>query len=180
MRGTVPGLSSPYPLGEFLPAVFQEHDQYTMRWTEALDEVLAPLILALDCITAYIDPLLAPEDFLQWLSGWSGVLLDENWPVDRRRSLAAAAVGLYRSRGTVSGLRAHLELVTGGQVEITDNGRVTCSRTPNGDLPGEPAPVLTVRVTVADQAEVNARALEALIRATKPAHVLHRLEVVVA
>jgi phage tail-like protein len=178
MRGTVPGLSTPYPLGGFLPAVFQE-DEYTMRWTEALDEVLAPLVLALDCITAYIDPLLAPEDFLQWLAGWTGVLLDENWPVERRRSLAAAAVSLYRSRGTVAGLRAHLELVTGGQVEITDNSGVTFSRTPNGLIPGEPAPMLAVRVTVADQAQVNARALDALIRAVKPAHVPHRLEVAV-
>jgi phage tail-like protein len=176
MRGTVPGLGLPYPLGGLLPAVYQE-DPVTMRWTEALDEVLAPIVLALDCITAYIDPLLAPEDFLQWLSGWFGAVLDENWPTERRRSVVAAAVGLYQSRGTVSGLRAHLELVTGGQVEIADNGGATYSSIPGAEPPGDPSPLLTVRVTVTDQAQVNVRALDALIRAAKPAHVLHRLEV---
>jgi len=176
MRGTVPGLGMPYPLGGLLPAVYQE-DPFTMQWTEALDEVLAPLVQTLDCITAYIDPLLAPEDFLPWLSGWSGAVLDENWPVQRRRAVVAAAVSLYQSRGTVAGLRAHLELVTGGRVEVADNGAVTWSSVPDADLPGDPSPLVTIRVTVTAETPVNVRALDALIRAAKPAHVPYRLEV---
>ena len=45
MRGTVGGLSSPHPLGGLMPAVFQD-DNFTMRWTQALDELyryLSPL-----------------------------------------------------------------------------------------------------------------------------------------
>jgi phage tail-like protein len=177
MRGTVPGLPTPYPLGSFLPAVYQD-DPFTMRWTEALDEVLAPLTLALDCITAYIDPMLAPEDFLEWLAGWFGTVLDENWPADRQRAVVAASVGLYQSRGTAAGLRAHLELVTGAAVEITDSGGVTWSPVPGAQLPGDPVPVLTVRITVTDETQVNVRAVDDLIRAAKPAHLLHRLEVI--
>jgi phage tail-like protein len=176
MRGTLPDLNSPHPLGVLLPAVLQE-DEFIMRWTTAFDEVLAPIVTTLDCITAYIDPLLAPEDFLQWLSSWFGAVVDENWLPERRRAVVAASVGLYRVRGTLSGLRSHLELIVGGQVAVSDNGGVAWSVTPNADLPGDPAPALTVRITNPGQAQVDVQALDSFINAIKPAHVAHRLEV---
>lgn len=178
MRGTVAGLGSPHPIGGLMPAVFQD-DPFTMRWTDALDEVLAPVPAVLDCIEAYFDPLLAPEDFLAWVAGWCGMTLDENWPLPRRRAVVAAAPELYRERGTVAGLRRHVELVTGGQVEISDSGGVTWSATPVdlGDSAWPDGPGLTIRVSVTDPAEINVRALDALISAIKPAHVMHRLEV---
>jgi phage tail-like protein len=178
MRGTVAGLGSPHPLGGLMPAVFQD-DNFTMRWTAALDEVLAPVPAVLDCIEAYFDPLLSPEDFLAWLAGWCGMTLDENWPLPRRRAVVSAAAELYRERGTLAGLRRHVELVTGGRAEVADNGGVTWSTTP-GDPDASAAtggPSLTIRVSVTDPAEVNVRALDALISAIKPAHVMHRLEV---
>jgi phage tail-like protein len=177
MRGDVAGLDSPYPLSTLMPAVFQE-DGFTVRFTAALDQVLAPIVSALDCIGAYIDPILAPEDFLEWLSSWFGVALDENWPVQRRRRVVARAVELYRARGTVAGLRVQLELVSGGSVEIADSGGVSWSLTPGSEPPGEDVPRLAVRVTVDDPSAASLGDLDALVRAAKPAHVMHRLEVV--
>jgi phage tail-like protein len=176
MRGTVAGLYSPHPLGGLMPAVFQD-DNFTMRWTQALDEVLAPVPAVLDSIEAYFDPLLAPEDFLAWLAGWCGMTLDENWPLPRRRAVVSAAAELYRVRGTLAGLRRHVELVTGGRVEVADSGGVTWSATPGDPAAGPDGPSLTIRVSVTDPAELNVRALDALISAIKPAHVVHRLEV---
>lgn len=179
MRGTATGLGTPHPMGGLLPAVYSD-DDFTMRWTQALDEVLAPALASLDCLAAYIDPLLAPEDFLAWLAGWFGMVLDETWPVPRRHAMVAAAAELYRTRGTVAGLRAHLELVTGGQVRITDNGGVTWSAVPADESGTDEIPMLTVQVTAAEPEQLNARALDALIGAIKPAHVIHRLEVAVS
>lgn len=178
MRGTVAGLDSPHPLGGLMPAVFQD-DSFTMRWTQALDEVLAPVPAVLNSIEAYFDPLLAPEDFLAWLAGWCGMTLDENWPLPRRRAVVSAAAELYRVRGTLAGLRRHIELVTGGRVEVADSGGVTWAATPGdpGASAGPDGPSLTIRVSVTDPAELNVRALDALISAIKPAHVVHRLEV---
>jgi phage tail-like protein len=180
MRGIVRGLSSPHPLGSLMPAVFQD-DDFTMRWTQALDEVLAPVPVSLDSIEAYFDPLLAPEDFLAWVASWCGIVLDENWPLSRRRAVVSAAAELYRGRGTLAGLRRHIELVTGGRVEVADTGGVTWSATPDAYGDGGPdsaaGPAVFVRVRVADPAEVNVRALDDLISAIKPAHVVHRLEV---
>ena len=102
MRGMIAGLPSPHPLGASLPALYQE-DAFAQRLTGALDEVLAPIFSSLDTLHAYLDPALAPDDFLEWLAGWVGVTLDETWPIERRRQLVADATQLYRSRGTVAG-----------------------------------------------------------------------------
>jgi phage tail-like protein len=177
MRRAVEGLATPYPIGTLLPAVFQE-DPVAMRWTGALDEVLAPAISTLDCLAAYTDPMLAPADFVRWLAGWLGAVLDENWPLERQRAAVAHCVRLYRLRGTVEGLRALIELATGGEVELAENGGVRWSTAPNTPLPGEAGAWLAVRVTVPRGATVDVVALGELIAAEKPAHVPHGLEVV--
>ena len=86
-------------------------------------------------------------------------------------------VELFRIRGTVAGLRRELELGSGGTVDIAESGGVSWSLKPNAGLPGEDVPRLAVRIGVADPAAVSVTALDALIRAAKPAHVVHRLEV---
>ena len=177
MRTAVAGLGTPYPIGGLLPAVFQE-DPVAMRWTEGLDEVLAGPISTLDCLAAYTDPLLAPDDFVRWLGQWVGAVLDENWPLERQRATVANSVRLYRMRGTAEGLRALIEVVTGGEVEVADSGGIRWSAAPNTALPGEPVARLSVRVTVPRGAAVDAAALEELIIAEKPAHVAHGLEVI--
>ena len=178
MRGTVAGLRTPYPLETLLPSVLQE-DPFTRRLTAGLDEVLAPVVSTLDCLDAYLSPLLAPEDFLDWLSSWFSETLDETWPPSRRRRIVAHAAELFRTRGTLAGLRRELELCTDGRVEVSDSGGVTWSLRPEGPLPGDRVPRLTVRVEASglDPAGLDVTGLEAVIRAAKPAHVLHHLEV---
>lgn len=175
-RGTVPGLGMPYPIVTTLPAVYQE-DPFTVRFLAGLDDVLAVIVATLDNIDAYLDPALAPEDFLAWLASWTGVSLDENWPVELRRALVASAVVNHRGRGTAAALRAQLELVAQGEVELVDSGGVAVSRSPGADLPGEPVPRLLVRVTAADPAAVPVDAVDSLVKANKPAHVAHWVEV---
>jgi hypothetical protein len=105
---------------------------------------------------------------------------------------------LYRSRGTVEGLRGLLELASGARVEIADGGGVSWSAAPGGALPGRAGAELRVRVvtgpgvgpgaspsagpnagpSASPGAPVDVKALDALISAAKPAHVVHTLEVV--
>jgi phage tail-like protein len=176
MRAAVPGLGTPYPIGTLMPAVYQE-DQAAMRWTAGLDDVLAPVISTLDCLGAYIDPLLAPEDFVAWLADWFGTALDENWPPARQRVAVARSVALYRQSGTIAGLRALLELVTDCEVTVTDSGGVVWSQAPNTPPPGSDQPSIEVRVSAPAGRELDIRAIDELVAAAKPAHVAHRLEV---
>lgn len=173
----VAGLVSPHPLGAALPALYQE-DAFAQRLTGALDEVLAPIFASLDGLSSYLDPALAPDDFLEWLAGWVGVSLDETWPIERRRQLVADATQLYRSRGTVAGLAAQVAIYTGGEVVVEDNGAAGWSAKAGGTVPGTAAPSLRVRVTVDDPNSVSLARLEAVVATAKPAHVPHTIEVV--
>lgn len=177
MRGTTPDLGTPYPLAGLLPAALQE-DDLTIRLTAGLDTVLAPVIATLDCLHAYVDPRLAPADFVTWLASWVGVTLDENWPVHRQRAAVRHAVELYRLRGTVAGLRAHLAVVTGGTVEVLDGGGVFVASTPDGPYPDRGEQEVLVRITGPDEGTHDLASLDALVAAAKPAHVPHRVEIV--
>ncbi len=175
MRGSVPGLLTPYPLGAMLPAYLQE-DQFAMRWVAGFDDALAPIVSVLDCIEAYVDPYLAPDDFPQWLAGWVGAMQDENWPAARQRRAIATAVTLHRTRGTVPGLVAQLELATGGTVSLSGSGGVSWSRDPDTPVP-DTSPTLHIRITVEDPSLIDLAALHAVIEAAKPAHLSHTIEV---
>lgn len=173
--GTVEDLHSPHPLVEGMPGLYQE-DDFTRRWLSAMDDALAPVFLALDSLPAYLDPAITPEDFLDWLAGWVGVLLDENWPIERRRAFVAQAAELYRLRGTSEGLAAHVRVFTGGEVQILESGGVSWSSRSGGELPGRAGYRVEVRVKGADTPVDPAR-LDALVATAKPAHVVHRVRV---
>jgi phage tail-like protein len=154
--------------------VLQE-DPVVERLTAALDEVLAPALASLNCLPAYLDPKLAPEDFLAGLASWVGVLVNEDWPEQQRRDAVVHAVELHRCRGTAWGLQWQLDLMTEGRAQVTDSGKVTWSRTPTNDEPAQPAE-LVIKVS-----GMEAQALEAtkaLVAWAKPAHVPHRIEAV--
>lgn len=178
MRGLVEGLASPYPIGEMLPAVYQE-DEFTQRFTAGLDDVLAPAISTLDCLEHYLDPALTPEDFLPWLAGWLNMDLGGTPDPVRRRRLLAAAGDLYRRRGTAGGLRDHLWLVFGGRVEVQDGAGVTVRAahhaTGRAEAPGPRRPLLTVRI--APEVPVEHAVVDRFVAASKPAHLPHVVEV---
>jgi phage tail-like protein len=176
MRTGVPNLPTPYPLIGYLPEVYAD-DRFMMRWTAALDEVLASLINTIDCIGAYVDPLLAPEDFVRWLAGWFGVVLDENWSMRAQRAVIAEAVELYRMRGTMAGLRRHLQVVVDGRIEITESGGVSFSLRPRPEPPTDVEHWVHVRVWPTGTGVTAPEAVLAVIRAAKPVHVAHSLEV---
>jgi phage tail-like protein len=176
-RGLVRALISPHPLGEALPALFQE-DGFTQRFMSAFDASLAPVFATLDNLSAYFDPWLAPADFLEWLGSWFGLTLDEAWSLERRRAVLAHAFEFYRMRGTARGLKAQVEIFTGGTAEIIDTGGIATSTKAGEALPGSPNFAVMVRVAVDDPSTINTTRLEALVEAAKPAHVTHRVQVV--
>jgi phage tail-like protein len=176
-RGLIRTVISPHPLADALPSLFQE-DDFTRRFVSAFDAALAPIFSTLDNLTAYLDPWLAPDDFLEWLGSWFGLTLDEGWSVERRRAVLANAFEFYRMRGTARGLKAQVEIFTGGTVDVIDTGGVATSRTAGEALPGSPNFAVLVRVTVDDPSTISAARLDALVATAKPAHVTHKVEVV--
>jgi phage tail-like protein len=178
MRGLVEGLPSPRAIGTQLPAALQE-DEFCQRMMTAFDDVLAPIFNTLDCFETYLDPQLAPPDFVAWLAGWVGVEIDETWTLDRLRRLIQDAVILYRVRGTAAGLAAHIKLYAGVTPEIEDSGGSDWSETADTPLPGSAQPRLTVRLRVEDPASVRSSTVSRIIDSDRPAHLPFQLEILV-
>ncbi len=177
MRGLVPGLATPHPLGNLLPSVYRE-DLFAQRLCDGLDEVVAPVIATLDSLPAYLDPATAPEDMLGWLAGWMGIVLDGHQGPGRQRELVQAGVELLQWRGTVRGIRSAVRALFDTEPQIVESGGVAVSETAGSDLPGSAQTSLVVRLQVADLDSFDVRRLEALVEMTTPAHVPHRVEVV--
>lgn len=175
-RGLVEGLGTPRPLIETLPGLYQE-DDLAASLTRAFDDVLSPIVSTIDNIETYLDPALTPEDFLDWLAGWVGLLPDETWPVERRRALVAVAVDLYRSRGTVAGLQTHVRLLTAGEVEVVDSGGSVWSTTAGTAAPGDDSYSVTVKVKPPKKGDVDRARVDSLVNTAKPAHVTHQVEI---
>ena len=176
------GVRSRHPVGGTLPAMLQD-DPFLQRFTGGLDDVLVPVLATLDSLHGYVDPVLAPEDFLGWLAGWVGLELDPRWPVEVRRSLLRRAAMVQDARGTAAGLRDELALLTGCPVEVCEPGGVTCSAESGAALPGCEGPAaVVVRVHDAPDdlrdpaGEARAR-LDRAVRAAVPAHLPVTVEV---
>ncbi|MFZ9017592.1 MAG: phage tail protein [Ilumatobacteraceae bacterium] len=176
-RGNIPGLGVRRPFGHLLPAMFQD-DEFAQRWCAGLDDVVAPVPSTLDNLSAYLDPRLAPEDFVEWLAIWVGLELDQTWSIGRRRELVARAHSLHDARGTAAGLADLIELYLGGRPEIVDGGGVVWSAVPGASLPGSDDGELVVRLEVADAEALDMARLESLVAANRPAHVRYRIELV--
>ena len=176
MRGLVVDLPAAHPLQRSLPGIYQE-DELTAALTAAFDDTLAPVLTTIDNFAAYLDPALAPDDFLDWLAGWVGIVLDETWSVERQRALIALATQLYRRRGTPGGLAMHVRLLAAGEVVVTDSGGVSWSATPGSPPPGDPSFSATIRVRPPKKGQLAVARLDAIVASAKPAHVVHRLEI---
>jgi len=174
VRGLVEDLASTRPLIGTLPGIYQE-DELTGLLTGVFDDALAPVLSTLDNLPAYLDPALTPDDFVDWLAGWVGILPDETWPIERRRALVALAVQLYRRRGTAAGLAMHVRLLGAADVDVTDSGGASWSRKPGSKPPGTGANSVKVTVTQPKKGQLDQAKIDELVASSKPAHVVHEV-----
>jgi phage tail-like protein len=168
-------------LGSMLPAIYQQLDPTAVAFTEALDEVLAPVWLSIDNVESYFDPLTAPADFVAMLADWVSLAIDDNWTEDETRRLVAHAVELYRWAGTPWGIASMVAAYTGVYPQVIDSGGTIANVNPMTAPPGEEIPA--VRVVVAlppammGQATGYAERLQRLVLSVVPAHVAVRIDV---
>jgi phage tail-like protein len=181
MRALMPDQHSPQSVAAQLPGVYQ--GVFVVDgFCDALDDVLAPVLLTLDSMPAYLDPQTTPHDMLGWLAGWVGIALDPAPSADEQRTFVREAAQMLRWRGTARGLQEAIRLETGWAAEIEETGGTEWSSTPGAELPGEAGNRVIVRVTAAQPDLVDAGTVEEIVEhivaASIPAHVGHRIEVV--
>jgi phage tail-like protein len=183
MRGTVDGLESHHPIGLELPALFHD-DDVAQRFVAGLDDILAPIFLTMDAIESYVDPWLAPADFLAWIADWVSAPWDPALDDMQQRTLVARSADLLGLAGTRKGLEAVIELVAGVRPEIEESGGTAWTVEPGGDLPGSPEAKVTVKVSVANlpgpppEREDRLERIRQTVLRFLPAHVAATVEVV--
>ncbi|MEU6174056.1 phage tail protein [Streptantibioticus parmotrematis] len=176
MRGSVDDLPSSAPIGAMLPAVFAD-DDLAQRFVAGLDDVIAPILVVLDCLDSYFTPSLAPVDFTRWLGDWVGAETDGTEPEARLRAAVAAAAYLHRVRGTRRGLSEAVRLAFGVEPEITESGAAAWGARPLGPFPGERRPRLHVALTLPDPTPADEHRLDTLVAAARPAHMPYTVQV---
>ncbi|MFF0284319.1 phage tail protein [Rhodococcus aetherivorans] len=175
MRGALDDLASPVPLAATLPAVYGG-DALTQDLCAGLDGLLGPVVATLDSLSAYLDPQLTPEDMLDWLAGWLGLVFTGSETEERKRDLVSAGAEIMRWRGTVRGILDAIRAVFEVDPEVQDSGATIASADAESPAPGDG----TFRVEIAIRASgvpVDIRRLDAVVAAVKPAHVRHTVRI---
>jgi phage tail-like protein len=109
----------------WLPALYQRSDLAGRNFVKELLWVTQHLFGSIEEILnvgyTFYDPYEAPEHFLPWLASWTAMVLEEDWPIAKKRRLIKRAVELYRIRGTPRGLKLFISLFTGHEPDIREN-----------------------------------------------------------
>jgi phage tail-like protein len=110
---------------ELLPAIFRRSDAVGRNVIRDLcflfEHMFGSVEDKLDRGHTYYDPYACPPEFLPWLASWTAMVVDPDWPVEKKRRLIRRAVDLYRIRGTRRGLALFLQLFTGHEPTIEEN-----------------------------------------------------------
>lgn len=87
-----------------LPELFRS-DSFLINFLDHYEKLLADLDNQINNLHLNFDPASAPEEMLDWLSGWVDVELDPSLPQRGRRNLLRAAIAQAYRRGTNQGLK---------------------------------------------------------------------------
>jgi phage tail-like protein len=175
-RRSADGIAARYSLAGAVPALYHD-DEFFMGLIGGFDAVLAPIQAVVDDLDAYVDPLTAPPDLLEWVGTWMGLRVNRRWPVQRRREFVARALSVYLWRGTKRGIEEAVELYTGVRPDVTDSGGVSASPEPLGDMPGSRQRSVAVVVRTSDPT-IDADLVDRIVADVKPAHVTHTVKLV--
>ncbi len=83
------------------------------RYLGMFDSVLYDLDVRAAARNVLLDPYSTPEEALPWLAEFQGLVIDERWSLAARRQLVAQVATLFRTRGTILGLKTFLSTLLG-------------------------------------------------------------------
>lgn len=155
-----------------------QEDPFLCQMLDGFDEVLAPVLSAIDCFDSYLDADLAPIDMVRYLGSWVLATLDDPWKDEAVRRDVAEASGRAKWAGTAKALKDRLLPREVRSLSIVDNGyAVAQSRPSNPDEWGDHSePQVTLRVVPRDQSEDERARIGRIARSIVPAHVGLRVE----
>lgn len=110
---------------ELLPAIYRRSDAVGRNVVRDIcfifEHMFSSVEEKLDVGDSFYDPHECPPEFLHWLASWTAMVLDLDWPDEKKRAIVKRGVDLYRLRGTRRGLALFLTLFTGHEPQISEN-----------------------------------------------------------
>jgi phage tail-like protein len=189
---------------DLLPRVYRrDADSATFleRFLALFEFVLTGVEDRYEWFARALDPRAAPQDVIDWLALLIDLTFDPSWPLQRRRALVAAAMDLYRQRGTLAGLSRYVEIYTGIQPAISEGflrrpgrpaflgghgsilgcslalRRVVPETVPDEQLYRDYAHRFTVLLYLADtcDADVVVPVVDRIVAVSRPAHTVYQI-----
>jgi phage tail-like protein len=147
---------------QYLPAVYSD-DPFLGRFLLIFEALYARDEWIIDNFDLYLDPKLAPAEWLQWFGQWVDILVPSSLPEERQRAIVKELGALFFARGTSAGLAQHLELAFGVKPEIQE--------------PADKPSTFVVKLKLGKQedTENNREIATRIIEAQRPAHTLYTL-----
>jgi phage tail-like protein len=110
---------------KWLPAIYQRGDATGKNFVRDILWIIQHLFGSiddtLDIIHTFFNSYETPERFLPWLASWSAMVLEADWPLNKKRRLIKQAMELYRMRGTKKGITLFIKLFTDFEPMINEN-----------------------------------------------------------
>lgn len=171
-RGILPGLRSPFPLEQQLPAMLAD-DPFVTRFLLALDEVIAPAISVIDCFDSYLDPRIAPTDMVRYMGAWLLATIDDAWTEDSLRRDVSEAHLRSKWGGTARGIRDRLLPNEVSALRIKESGSTITSTVPTDpeSWPEAPDPAVSLTITPREKGKSEVARVTRIVQGMVPAHV---------
>jgi phage tail-like protein len=187
---------------DLLPRIYRrdpDGSRFLERFLALFEGLFTGIENRYDDFSRDLNPDAAPLDVINWLACLIDLSFDPSWSLARRRALVAAAMELYRRRGTVAGIERYVEIYTGtrplvqetflrrpGRPAFLGSGdsvlgcslaltRPVADQMPEQTLFEQYAHRFTVLVYLADRCdeELLLPVVDRIVAVNKPAHTVH-------
>ena len=156
---------------QYLPDIYET--QFMKQFLALFESILSPIEWNVDNFDLFLSPGTTPAGFLPWLANWFGLLFDDSWSEEQRRTMMAEAHWIYASRGTKRSLSRILEIYLRQPVVIDDPAERPLAHGSSQDRKTD-AFVFEIHIPLAEKS-VNRLLIEQLVSTHKPAHTSYKL-----
>ena len=111
----------------YLPGIYRRDPssrEFLDRFLSIFESIFHDLEADITQVFKYFDPETTPLPFLKWLASWLNLALEDDWPEKRKRQLIRQAYGLYKLKGTLTGMVRLIHIVSGQTPMVIEHYRM--------------------------------------------------------